>query len=528
MAIRLSGMNSGMDTDAIVEALVSAKSEKKKSLEKEQKKHEWTQEAWKSLNTKIYDFYSKTLGNTRLKSDYLKKTTGSSSKAVSVVTSAKAPNCVQEMKVISMSKAGYHTGAQLTSTGEDGKKSKASYTKNSTLADLGITFGSTTSTDEEGNEITSSEKRTFTITANGKEQTLEVTGDMTIDSFTSKLSQLGVTANFDENNQRFYISAGANGADADFSYGDDATTNEMLNAMGLGRTEVSDSNPDGFMGVRLSGSDAVIELNGETYTSKTNTFDINGLTITVNNATDETITLTTQQDTKGIYDTVKNFIKEYNSLINEMDKLYNADSARKYNMLSKEEKEEMSDDEVKEWEDKIKSALLKGDSTVSTVSQAMKSIMQMGVKMSDGKMMYLSDFGINTASYFTAADNEKNSYHIDGDPDDSSSSGNTDKLSAMIATDPDAVASFFSNLSKNLYSKLDSLMARTDYSSAFTVYNDKLMKTQYNDYTTKISEQEKKVTTWEDYYYKKFTAMESSLATLQSKQNAISGLIGAN
>ena len=71
-------------------------------------------------------------------------------------------------------------------------------------------------------------------------------------------------------------------------------------------------------------------------------------------------------------------------------------------------------------------------------------------------------------------------------------------------------------------------MARTELSSAFTVYNDKLMKTQYNDYTTKITEQEKKVTTWEDYYYKKFTAMESSLATLQSKQNSIAGLLGSN
>ncbi len=97
MAIRLSGMNSGMDTDSIIEALVSAKSEKKTTLEKEQKKHEWKQDAWKSLNSKIYGFYSKTLGNTRLKSDYMKKATTSSSKAVSIVTSAKAPNCVQEM-----------------------------------------------------------------------------------------------------------------------------------------------------------------------------------------------------------------------------------------------------------------------------------------------------------------------------------------------------------------------------------------------------------------------------------------------
>lgn len=527
MAIRLSGINSGMDTDALVEALISAKSEKKKSLEKAQKKHEWTQDAWKSLNSKIYNFYSKTLSNSRLKSDYLKKATTSSSSAVTVVTGAKAPNCVQEMKVISLSKAGYHTGAQLTTAGENGVSKKAEYTASTKLSELGIAFDYSTSTDDEGNEVSTSSTRSFTITSAGKTTSIDINGDMTISEFTSKLSSAGVTANFDEKNQRFFVSASKNGSEGDFSYGDDATTNEVLTKMGLGRTAVTDENPDGFMGVRLTGSDAEIELNGERYTSTTNSFEINGLSITVNSATDETITLTTAQDTKGIYDTVKKFIKEYNELIKEMDKLYSAESARKYNMLSKEEKEEMSEDEIKEWEDKIKSALLRGDSTLNTVSSAMKSIMSAGITMSDGTKLHLSDFGIAAASYFSAADNEKNLYHIDGDPDDSTSSGNEDKLSAIISTDPDKVADFFSSLSKELYSKLDELMGRTEYSSAFTVYNDKLMKTQYSDYTTKISKQEELVTKWEDYYYKKFTAMETALATLQEKQNAISGLIGS-
>lgn len=507
MAIRLSGMNSGLDTDAIVEALISAKSEKKKTLEGEQKKLQWKQDAWKSLNSKIYNFYSKSLSDTRLKSDYLKKTTTSSSSAVSVVTSSSSPNCVQEMRIVSLAKSGYHTGAQLKTTNEAGKEVKASYTNESTLADLGISFG------EDGTG-----SKTFSFTVAGESKSIEVTGDMTLSSFTSKLSAEGINANFDAKNQRFFISAKGNGTEKDFEYGADADTTDMLNKMGLGAG----------MGVRLAGSDAEIELNGETFTSTSNTLEVNGLTITLNNSTSDTITLTTKQDAQGAYDVVKNFIKQYNELINEMDKLYNAESAKNYRMLSKEEKEEMSEDEVKEWEDKIKSALLRSDSTVNSVSSAMKSIMLQGVKMSDGTTLHLSDFGIATGGYFTSADNEKNAYHIDGDKDDTSTSGNEDKLSAMIAADPEKVAEFFSSLSKNLYSKLDNLMARSEFSSAFTVYNDKLMTTQYNDYKTKIADQEKKVTTWEDYYYKKFTAMESALATLQSKQNSIAGLFGGN
>lgn len=59
MAIRISGLTSGLDTDSIVQELVSAYSTKKENIEKKQTKLSWTQDAWKEMNTKIYGFYSK-------------------------------------------------------------------------------------------------------------------------------------------------------------------------------------------------------------------------------------------------------------------------------------------------------------------------------------------------------------------------------------------------------------------------------------------------------------------------------------
>ena len=53
MAIRLSGLQSGLDTDTIVQELVKAQSQKKEKLVKSQKKLEWKQDAWKTLNSKI-------------------------------------------------------------------------------------------------------------------------------------------------------------------------------------------------------------------------------------------------------------------------------------------------------------------------------------------------------------------------------------------------------------------------------------------------------------------------------------------
>ena len=276
---------------------------------------------------------------------------------------------------------------------------------------------------------------------------------------------------------------------------------------------------------KVDGCDAEITMNWAKFTSMSNTFTINGLTFDALETTTNEVTITTTEDTDGIYNMIKNFFSEYNKLINEMDSLYNADAAKGYDPLLSEEKKELSDSEVEEWEKKIKDSLLRKDSTLSTVSDAMKTILMQGVEV-NGKQMYLSDFGINTLGYFTAPENERNAYHIDGDADDSSTSKETDVLKAMIAADPDTVTAFFTKLSNKLYNSLTEKMSATTMSSAFTVYNDKQMKSDYESYTEKISKQEEKLNDLIDSWYKKFSAMETALAKLESKNSAISGMFG--
>lgn len=280
---------------------------------------------------------------------------------------------------------------------------------------------------------------------------------------------------------------------------------------------------------RIEGINAEIFLNGAKYVSDSNNFEINGLTISVKKATDpgESVTLTTANDYDAVYDTIKNFLKEYNELINEMDKLYNAKIARGYEPLSDEEKDAMSDRDIDKWEDTIKESILYRDSTLSEISNIFKMAMMSGFEV-NGKTMYLSDFGINKLGYFNAADNERNAYHIDGDPDDVNTMGNSDVLKSMIASDPDTVVSFFTQLSKKLYADIGERMKSNDYSSYNKVYNDKQMQKEYDSYTSKIAEQEKKITAAEDKYYKQFGAMETALAKLESKSNAIAGLLGGS
>lgn len=768
MPIRLSGMQSGLDTEALVSALVMGYRTKKEDYEKAQTKLSWKQDKWKSINTKITNFYTGTLASNKLTSAYnLKKATINNSSYATVSASTSAVSGTQTLKVTQLASTGYLTGGKISGSGS------TKLTGSSKLSEV----------DGMGSVA---DGASISVTADGKTSTIDLSSDMTINEFVVKLKNAGLTASFDENNQRFFISSKSSGADNDFSMTaansngksalgalklqattadtvakdiakyqtivgqddyvsktaennykaaideynkaisslkdtntkldyeksylntfinsltyeektaedgtvtseptsdslktaretlsskaeelteklkdgslDDSTkaaTQLELDAVNaviktvstdsaLSRTQkmsddgttsfdsstadttlagfdttitenenkiegyytkagiskgsdgkydasqvsdttglilesytyekaVADGNSlatgyqtaaqeqydyaqkmvaaynklqdgtatsddkkllglsdstttDSTSAVRIAGSNAQIELNGAVFENTTNNFSINGLTIQATALTgSEAVTITTDTDVDGIYDTIKDMLSEYNELIKTLDTAYNAESAKGYEPLTDDEKESMSDDEVEKWETKIKDSLLRRDGTLDSVISSMKNTMLAGITI-DGKSYNLSTFGISTGSYFSSGTNEKGVFHIDGDEDDSTSKGNTDKLKAAIANDSDTVIKFFSQLANNLYSTLNKKLGTSNSMSSYmSIYNDKEMATQYSEYKSKISDQETKISTWEDYYYKKFSRMESALASLNSQASSISGLFG--
>lgn len=670
MPIRITGMNSGLDTESIITELVKAQKTRTQKVQKKQTSLEWKQDAWKELNTKISKLFTGTLSSMRLSTGYSKKVTDvSNSSIASVISGDTAMNATQELIVDTLATTGYMTGAYI---GSD-------VTKTTKLSELGIAEGSK-----------------ITVTTGGKTTDIELSPNTTVGDFAKQLQNAGVEANFDEKNGRLHIAAKKSGEENDFSitaansngtdalgklgiltYDDAAmaeyqklvdmtedekqakidadvasrlasyikqrvslleTQQKQSDAVATSKSDFSDkynediddvlankadlqteiddlkaaieadgdaaseddktrltelqekmaavekyekektaleetnesvadieqylnlSDPanitasdklttevtdawndkidmaqsviNGTVSVTGSevhktvGKDAKIVLNGVTYEGGSNTFEINGLTITALQESDEKVILTTRQDTDGIYDVIKNFFNEYNALIKEMDMLYNADETDDYQPLTDEEKDEMSDSEIEKWETKIKDSILRNDSNLSTIATAMKQVMMNGVTV-NGKNMYLADFGIETLGYFTAADNEKYVYHINGDEDDSAVSSEENTLKAMIASDPDTVIEFFTTLTNNLYMELNNQSRSMDGIRSFgKFYDDKRMQTEYNDYTTKIKDLEEKLTAMEERWYSKFSAMETALAKMQSNQSAVSSLLG--
>lgn len=274
----------------------------------------------------------------------------------------------------------------------------------------------------------------------------------------------------------------------------------------------------------IEGSDSKIILNGAELTSSSSVVSANGLEISLTGVTkeNESVTFSVTTDTDAIYDSVKSFLKEYNSVMKEMNTLYNADSAKGYEPLTSQEKEAMSDDEVKEWETKIKNSLLRSDSTLGSIINAMRSAMQTTVEY-DGGTYALSSLGIMTSTDYT----EGGLLHIYGDPDDSVYSAKDDKLKKALEENPDVVIATLTGVFGNLRQTMSDKMAGSKYSSSMSFYNDIKMKSDVKDYESDIKDWEDKLAEMEDAYYSKFTAMETALAKLQSQQSIMSGLFSS-
>ena len=511
MAIRLTGMASGMDTDTMVKDLVAAYRKKGEKLTKTQTKTEWKQEAWTELNNKVKTFFNKYASEMRFSSAYAKKKTDvSDSSKASVLAGDNAVKGSQNLKITELAKSGYLTGAKLSAKDAEGKDVKV--TKDTKLSELGFTGSQKISI---GFGEADSEGKYANQTAE-----FDVDGDMTIAEFAKLVnnSSSGISASFDEANGRLFVNSTKSGKANDFHFvgGDDLS--KLTDAVGL--TGSDDA-------VRINGSDAEIYLNGAKFTSETNIFTINGLTITAKDkTTGEGINLSTDTDYDGIYDQLKDFFKEYNSLVNEMSKLYNAASSKGFDPLTSEEKEEMTDDEVEKWEGKIKDSLLRYDQNLNSVMNSMINPM-LSVYEVNGTKYSLSSFGIETLGYFASTDNERNAYHIDGDEDDSMTAGKTNKLKAMIASNPEDTAEFFQKLVNGLYQSMNDIQKVSDDSKSYgSFFEDKQIKDDITAQKKKVTDWESKIADIEEKYYKQFAAMESAMTKLNSQQSSIASLFG--
>ena len=193
MPIRITGMNSGLDTESIITALTSSKQTKLDNFKGDQKKLTWKQDKWKELNKKVVSFYNGTLANMRFTTAYTKKTTTSSNdKAVSVITGDSAMNTTQKLSVNSLATSAYMTGGEMSSSGDITGSTMVDQLKNFSAGPLTISIGDPEDTEN---------LQTYTVDVEGSDSIQEVIGKLK--------GQVGdkINFNFDEKNGRIFASA---------------------------------------------------------------------------------------------------------------------------------------------------------------------------------------------------------------------------------------------------------------------------------------------------------------------------------
>lgn len=309
-----------------------------------------------------------------------------------------------------------------------------------------------------------------------------------------------------------------------------------------------------------NGRDAIFQatVNGNpmTLTRSSNTFDLDGMTVTLNgtfnvadgvtsgeidsananeslfNLKGESVTFSSKTDTDAIVDVVKQMVEDYNELLTEVKKAYSdqpltqTDGSR-YEPLTDEDKEGMTESEIERYEEKAKTGLLFMDSDLSSLYNALRSAITPGG--ADGQT--LRSIGINT-SYSEglttiSLDEDALRSALETNPDQvrdaftkSQENGSaTNGLMASIKEATDRYASTEGAVKGILIEK-----AGSQYSPAKAL--DNTLLNQMNEINEQISRWQEKMSDRVDYYTNKFTQLEVLIQQMNSQSASLSGLMG--
>jgi flagellar hook-associated protein 2 len=340
--------------------------------------------------------------------------------------------------------------------------------------------------DEDGNPVTTS--RAMTIEDLQKQMKIEMAADEIFES---------INFNFDTNVGAFIINSKKTGVDESIS----------LIATNVDPSDPDNENPWEILGIQsvdgimeYSGQNAIYTYNGGVaLESTTNTVNINGLKATIiGESKGVPVTIAAVKDTEATLEVARNFVDEYNKLIEEINTLVDAPSARNYRPLTDEQKESMSESDIKLWNERVQSGILRKDSVLSSIVNDMREI----VGKSD-----LFKLGIGTGKDWT----EKGKLYID-----------EAKLSKIIEEDPEMFDSILKDVGTKLYDNISTKLRGTKDKSSNFLFADKVLTKQITDSTDKISTLEDRLVKQEDLYYAKFTAMEKMLSQLNSQSSWLS------
>ncbi|NLO24950.1 MAG: flagellar filament capping protein FliD [Clostridiales bacterium] len=262
------------------------------------------------------------------------------------------------------------------------------------------------------------------------------------------------------------------------------------------------------------GQNSQIELNGVVIIKNSNKFTIEGLSFDLKEASAEVVAINVAKYTQGAFDAIKNFVDEYNKIIEAIHGKLFQERFRDYAPLTDEQKEAMSDREVELWEERARSGLLRNDSLLSSILSEMRTLAYRQVEGTGSVYSTLSSIGITTKDY-----REYGKLHVD-----------ENRLKEALNNDLEGVVSLFGQSSEaddekgiavRLYDIVNRGMTRLSdkagSSTSLTTYDSSYIGQGIREMDKRIESMEEYLTRMEDRYWQQFTAMEKALNEMNSQ-----------
>jgi len=349
-----------------------------------------------------------------------------------------------------------------------------------------------------------------------------------VDSINSSaIGKAGFSAYVDGNNNLAFFTA--DNAKSITITDETSDSINLLDKLGF-TTPIETSGPDflDYSEFKAVGQKAEIEFNGAPASYDSNTFQINGMTFTAKKESSDAVNVTLTKDVDGIYNTIKSFIDKYNELIETVNKKLGEKRYRDFTPLTDDQRKEMKEDQIKQWEEKAKSGLLRSDAVLTSGLIKFRTSFSSAVEgLAVGSAKSLAEIGISSSivngKLISGNYMENGKIYIDDA-----------KLKKAIAENPDQVMSLFTaddgdkestagdGLAIRLHNQADALIKQITEKAGVTGSVD----TKYTigkttrDINKRIDDMDRKLEAMETRYYKQFTAMEQFVnqMSMQSAQ----------
>ena len=497
--IRLPGLATGMDTEAMVKAMVAADQEKIDKAQQKEQTVKWQQEIYREVMSDVIDFNEKYFSLTSKDSIVSSSAwntlsiTSSNSSVISATATAGATNVDYKFDVKKLAEP-----AKATS-------SIAGLKKDSKLADLGAKeekFKIQLGTDDKNNPIYS------------KDITIEA--DDTIESLINKINSSTdgkVKASYSEMTGKFTIETKTTGASSEFKIvKEDGSYSDSLDFLGL-QTKDSSGSLVKFDGNGAKGSNSQIEVSSKdgtftkTLSEESNTFTIDGVKYSVNSIGSAEIT--SKNDTDTVVKKMKTFVDDYNKI---MDRVYDLVTEKKkadYPPLTEAQKKEMEEDEIKDWEKNAKQGILRNDSEMRRFMDDMQKA------IFGEKMDILNEIGISSHEDY----NKRGQISLDESKFIAALQDDSEKVYKVFAGSSDSMMEKMKTTVKNYVGGSSSVFAKKAGLEKTASLANNFYSQQLKRQADLIKNLQNRMHDKEDKLYLKFGNLESQMNKLNSQMN---------